>query len=159
MSASTPCRLSEQTHRLCKRAMSGEFGKEITANYCAIVDIPNYDELDPFVQYNACIEAIVKQAPIRLTEGELLSGSATFNKAREHEVPAALKDWEDQGKSIFRARSHLTPHYQKVIKQGIRGLEEEIAYSRQRNCSRPERLALAPAVSGCHPGENHPNRG
>ena len=139
--SATPRRLSELTHKLCRRAMSGEFGKEITANYCAIIDNPDYDSWDPFTQYNACIKAIVEQAPIRLTDGELLSGSATLNKAREHEVPAALKGWEDQSKSIFRARSHLTPHYQKVIKRGIRGLEDEIAYSRERNCSRPERLA------------------
>ena len=141
MSASMPRRLSKLTHLLCKRAMSGEFGKEITANYCAIVNDPDYDKMDRFSQYNACIKAVVEQAPIRLMDGELLSGSATLNKAREHEVPAALKDWEDQSQSIFRARSHLTPHYQKVIKRGIRGLEEEIAYSRERNCSRPERLA------------------
>ena len=136
-----PRRLSELTHKLCKRAMSGEFGKALTANYCAIVDDPDYEKLDPFRQYNVCIKAIVEQAPIRLTDGELLSGSATLNKAREHEVPAALKSWEDQSKSIFRARSHLTPHYQKVLKGGVCGLEEEIAYSRQRNCNRPERLA------------------
>lgn len=139
--SNTPHRLSELTHNLCKRAMSGEFGKEITANYCAIVDDPAYESWDPYTQYNACIKAIVEQAPIRLTEGELISGSATLNKAREHEVPAALKGWEDQSKSIFRSKSHLTPHYQKVIKRGVRGLEEEIAVSRQKNASRPERLA------------------
>ena len=141
MNAPAPRRLSDLTHALCQRALSGEFGKQITANYCAIIDDPDYDSWDPYTQYNACIRAIVEQAPIRLTDGELLSGSATLNKAREHEVPAALKGWEDQSKSIFRARSHLTPHYQKVIKRGVRGLEEEIAYSRERNCSRPERLA------------------
>jgi len=139
--SNTPNRLSVLTHKLCRRALSGEFGKEITANYCAIVDDPDYSKWDPYTQYNACIKAIVEQAPIRLTDGELLSGSATFNKAREHEVPAALKDWEDQSKSIFRSKSHLTPHYQKVIKRGVRGLEEEIAISRRKNASRPERLA------------------
>ena len=127
MKASVPRRLSQLTHDLCKRAMSGEFGKEIAANYCAIVDDPDYDKRDCYTQYNTCLQAIVEQAPIRLTDGELLSGSATLNKAREHEVPAALKSWKDPSKSIFRAKSHLTPHYQKVIKRGIRGLEEEIA--------------------------------
>lgn len=136
-----PRRLSELTHQLCKRAMSGEFGKEMAADYCAIVEDPCYESMDCFGQYNACIEAIVKQAPIRLLDGELISGSATFNKAREHEVPAALKDWEDRTRSIFRAKSHLTPHYQKIIKKGVRGLEEEIAYSRLKNAGRPERLA------------------
>lgn len=134
-------RLSAQTHELCRRALSGEFGKEMVGHYCAIVDIPDYEALDPYKQYNACIAAIVEQAPIRLLEGELFSGSATFNKAREHEVPAALKDWDDPTRSIFRSKSHLTPHYQKVIKRGVRGLEEEIAYSREKNRNRPERLA------------------
>ena len=115
----TPRRLSEQTHAFCRRAITGEFGKEIMNNYCAIVDVPNYDQLDPFTRYNICIEAIVKQAPVRLIDGELLSGSATLNKAREHEVPAALPAWEDRTQSIFRARSHLTPHYLKVIKRGL----------------------------------------
>lgn len=136
----TPRRLSQQTHALRDRAMSGEFGKEMRNHYCAIVDVPGYEAMDSFRQYNACIGAIVAQCPIRLLDGELISGSATFNKAREHEVPAALKG-ADPAISIFRAKSHLTPHYQKVIKRGIRGLEEEIALSRQKNANRPERLS------------------
>ena len=121
--------------------MSGEFGLEMQENFCAIVDDPNFENKDMYEQYNACIKAIVEQAPIRLIDGELLSGSATFQKARYHEVPAALKEWEDPSRRMYRSISHLTPHYQKVIRRGVRGLEAEIAESLEKNALRPERVA------------------
>ena len=120
-------RLCEQTHDFCKRAISGEFGKALANSYCAIVTDPAYPSMTRYEQYNACVKAIVEQAPIRLLDGELLSGSATFDLAREHKVPAATPD--NPRKALFGSKSHLTPHYQKVLKRGIRGLEEEIDHS------------------------------
>ena len=128
--SATPRRLTEQTHILCDRALSGEFGKALADSYCAVVSDPAYPTMSMAQRYNACIKAIVEQAPIRLIDGELLSGSATFDLSRSHKVPAAWKDTPT--KHIFNSKSHLTPHYQKVLKKGIRGLEEEIAASRKK---------------------------
>lgn len=131
MSASvTPQRLSPLTHALCDRALSGEFGKALASSYCAVITDPAYPSMTRIEQYNACIKAIVEQAPIRLIDGELLSGSATFDLSRSHKVPAAWM--ENPTKPVFHSKSHLTPHYQKILKRGIRGLEEEIAYSRSK---------------------------
>lgn len=138
----TPRRLSEETHALCDRALAGEFGKALANSYCAIVSDPAYWDMPRIEQYNVCIKAIVDQAPILLVDGELLSGSATFDLARSHKVPAA---WIDAPtKALFNSKSHLTPHYQKVLKRGIRGLEEEIARSYAKfNGKVPKRDKLA----------------
>lgn len=136
-----PCRLSEQTHTFCDRALSGEFGKAMSEHYCAIVDVPGYAELSPFKQVSHCIKAIVEQCPIRLTDGELLAGSATFDKARAHEIPAALKG-DDPTLRTFRSHSHLTPHFQKILKRGLRGLEAEIAASREVHTKKQDVDAL-----------------
>ena len=110
-----PIRLSQQTHTFCRRALSGEFGKALAGTPCAIVTDPDYPTMTRIEQYNACIKAIVEQAPIRLIDGELLGGSATFDLSRSHKVPAAWKD--EPSTPIFHSKSHLTPHYQKIIRQ------------------------------------------
>ena len=128
MSVTTfPKYLSKQTHDLCRRTLSGEFGKVMINHRCAVIDDPAYPSMSQIEQYNAGIKAIVEQAPIRLIDGELLSGSATLDLARSHEVPAVWK--ENPNKPIFHSKSHLTPHYQKILKKGIRGLEKEIDHS------------------------------
>lgn len=114
-------RLTEMTHALCRRALSGEFGKEMAEHYCATVDAAGFEFLSPWQQYNACLEAIVEQAPVRLVDGELLACSATLDKAREHQVPAALSGADPEAQ-LFKSQSHLTPHYHKVIRRGLRGL-------------------------------------
>ena len=139
MSTSTiPRRLSDTTHQLCDRAMSGEFGRKMTEHYSAVIESPSYLRLTKLERYNACIEAIVEQCPIWLIEGELLCGSATFDKAREHYVPAIRKDAPEE--DLFRSVSHLTPHYQKILRYGVTGLEREIAKSLEQNKFRPERV-------------------
>ena len=136
-------RLSDFTRDFCERSIKGEYGQALAKDFCAIVRDPDYAKKDLVSQYNACVKAIVEQAPIRLIEGELLSGSATFDLARDHKVPAALPEAPE--KYLFSSKSHLTPHYQKILKRGVRGLEEEIAASRKKFSvgmyPKPERLA------------------
>ena len=139
-------KLSDSTHALCKRALGGEFGKAMSAHYCAIVDSENYDKLSPWQQYNACLEAIVEQAPIRLVDGELLAGSATFDKAREHQVPAALAGTDPKAQ-LFKSQSHLTPHYHKVIRRGLAGLKTEITASLENHKLHPEKVAYLQELS------------
>lgn len=126
-------RLSDFTREFCTRSMTGQYGQALAKDFCAIVHDPDYAQKDIVSQYNTCIKAIVEQAPIRLIDGELLSGSATFDLARNHKVPAALSEAPD--KPLFQSKSHLTPHYQKILKRGVRGLEEEIAASRKKHSS------------------------
>ncbi len=124
-------RLSRFTRDFSERSLKGQYGQALANDYCALIDSEGYQELSPAQRYNRCLKAIVEQAPIRLIDGELLSGSATFELARNHKVPAAFADDPDRT-PLFHSKSHLTPHYQKILKRGIRGLEEEIAKSRVR---------------------------
>ena len=96
-----PRRLSEQTHILCRRALSGEFGKALANSLCAVITDPAYPSMTRVAKYNAGIKAIVEQSPIRLIDGELLSGSATFDMSRSHSVPAAWKDTPTRSPSWF----------------------------------------------------------
>ncbi len=125
-----PKRLSDGTHALAERAKSGEFGKAMAEHYCAFVDDPNYTNLSVRKQYNACIQAIVEQDVIRLTDGEWLAGSASFDKARNHTVPVCVNR-KDEQEIVFESHSHLTPYFQKVLLKGIHGIEEDIARSRE----------------------------
>lgn len=123
-----PKRLSEETRALAERAKRGEFGKEMAAHYCAYVDEAGYADMSVRQQYNACVKAIVEQDVIRLTDGEWLAGSASFDKARNHVMPVSL-DKNDPDATVFGSDSHLTPHYYKVVKKGIRAIEREIEES------------------------------
>ena len=129
--STTVHRLSDFTREFCERSLDGQYGRALAQDYCALVDPAGYHQLPPAKRYNRCLQAIVGQAPIRLIDGELLSGSATFDLARNHKVPAALRG-DPNREPLFHSKSHLTPHYQKILKRGIRGLEEEIAASRIR---------------------------
>ena len=140
MNKETKHRLSPQTHEFCARALRGEFGREMEKDFCAIVDDAQFAQKNAYEQYNTCLSAIVSQSPIRLIDGELLSGSATYQKARRHQVPVALKEWNDPERVMYRSVSHLTPHYQKILRRGLRGLEAEIAHSLEKNASRPDRV-------------------
>ncbi len=124
-------RLSDFTRAFCEKSLAGEYGRALANDYCALVDPEGYYDLTPAGRYNRCLKAIVEQAPIRLIDGELLSGSATFDLARSHKVPAAFVNDPDRV-GLIHSKSHLTPHYQKIIKRGVRGLEEEISKSRAR---------------------------
>ena len=123
-----PKRLSEETRALAERAKNGEFGKEMAAHYCAYVNDAEYEKLSLRQKYNACVRAIVEQDVIRLTDGEWLAGSASFDKARNHTVPVCV-DKENPEALVFHSDSHLTPHFYKVLKRGIRGIEEELEKS------------------------------
>ena len=129
--SNTVHRLSDFTRNFAAHSLDGQYGRALANDYCALIQREGYYDLSLAGRYNRCLKAIVEQAPIRLIDGELLSGSATFDLARNHKVPAAFSDDPDRT-PLIHSKSHLTPHYQKIIKRGVRGLEEEIAKSRIR---------------------------
>ena len=121
--SNTVKRLSDFTRTFAEQSLNGKYGRALAQDFCALVDPEGYQELSPVQRYNRCLQAIVEQAPIRLIDGELLSGSATFDLARNHKVPAALAN-DPKKTALFHSKSHLTPHYQKIIKRGVRWLLE-----------------------------------
>ena len=118
---SRPTRLLEKTRQLAERALAAEFGKALAASPAVEMnDMPDFQTKTPMEQYTLCTRRIAETAPIRLIT-PLLAGSATFDRAREHILPATLN-----GEVLFSSTSHLTPGFDRITKQGWIGLRNEI---------------------------------
>ena len=61
---------------------------------------------------------IAEEAPIRICEGERLSGAATLGMAIRHYIPAT-----HGGKSICSSISHLTVDFETVLKCGVNSIK------------------------------------
>ena len=123
-----PVRLSARTRALAQWAKNGEFGKEMESRCCAVLDDPDFLQKDVYERFVAALEAVVEQDPIRLTDGEWLAGSAAFNKARQSRFPIALAGRDPQ-EVFFWGADHLTPGFEKVLKEGLDSVEEELRAS------------------------------
>lgn len=116
-----PVRLSNQTRLFACRSLQGKYGDEaVSFDSVVLDDYPGFAELDAYDKYDVAIREITKNAPVRICDGELLSGSATLGHAIYHRVPAKYK-----GHAVFWSVSHLTLDFQKVLKVGINGIEKE----------------------------------
>ncbi len=117
-----PVRLSEETREFAWRSLHGQYGDEAWKNMdVSIEDIPGITELDAEEQYSHCIDAIVRNAPLRLIEEEKICGAATLGRAICHQVPVLYN-----GQVVFGSVSHLTLDFATVLKTGINGLAEKI---------------------------------
>ncbi len=125
-----PVRLSETTRRFAHDSLGRKYGKD-TLKCSAVVldDIPNFDSLSKIEKYDIAIMKIAKEAPIRICEGEKLSGAATLGKAISHSVPADYK-----GSRLCESQSHLTVDFETVLKHGVGYIREKArrAYEKYR---------------------------
>ena len=116
-----PVRLSEQTRFFAYESLKGKYGDEALANDSVCLDnIEGFAELDSYDKYDIAVREIAKKSPVRVCDGELLSGSATLGHAIFHRVPAKYK-----GNAVCWSVSHLTLDFQKVLKIGINGIEKQ----------------------------------
>lgn len=116
-----PQRLSEQTRTLAARALDAEFGLPLSVTPAVEMgDVLNFWKKQPMERYCLCVRRIVEQAPIRIIS-PLIAGSATFDRARAHALPAYYN-----GAHIFGSVSHLTPGFDRVLPIGFKGLREQI---------------------------------
>lgn len=123
-----PVRLSEQTRKFAYESMEHKYGrltKEVSA--VSMDDYEDFDEMTDLQKYDAMITEITAQAPIRICEGEKLSGAATLGMAIEHQIPATRK-----GNSVFMSVSHLTIDFETVLKKGIYGIREQAREALQK---------------------------
>ena len=110
-----PVRLSEATRRFAYESLHHKYGlqtKEVMG--VSLDDIEGFGNLSQQEQYDRAIERIAEEAPLRICEGELLSGAATMGYAIKHFVPACYG-----GKPVFYAVSHLTIDFETVLKKGV----------------------------------------
>lgn len=114
-----PVRLSEGTRKFAYDSLGRKYGLDtLKVKSVALDDVEGFDSLSPLSQYDLAIERITKEAPIRLCEGEKISGAATLGLAIEHVVPATYHQ-----EPVCASISHLTVDFETVLKYGIKHLE------------------------------------
>lgn len=118
-----PIRLSEKTRQFAYDSLNHKYGLDtdktpnVDLNY-----IKDYTKLSPLERYNIAIYEIVKNAPIRICDGELISGAATLSDAKNHELPAMHMDIQ---RDYFTGLSHLTTDFFEVLEIGMDGIRNK----------------------------------
>ena len=110
-----PVRLCDETRRFAEESLSRKYGlmtKETPA--VQLDDVPKFDSLTRYERYDLAISRIVSEAPLRICEGELVSGAATLGLAIEHCIPATRG-----GKRVYAGISHLTVDFETVLRFGV----------------------------------------
>lgn len=118
-----PIRLCEETRRFAYESLyEHTYGKDALRVPAVSLDgIENWDQLSELDRYDAAIEAIAERAPVRICNGERISGAATLGMAIRHLVPATYN-----GESVCQSVSHLTLDFPKVLRVGINGIRQEV---------------------------------
>ena len=139
-----PVRLNEDTRRFAYESLHYKYGMD-TQKVPAVCldDVENFGELSAIEKYDAAIARIAAEAPIRICEGERISGAATLGWAINHKVPASY-----DGNSVFDSISHLTLDFETVLKKGVDYIREtaEKAYSFHKGT---ERESFAKSCLNC----------
>ncbi len=118
-----PVRLSDVTRRFADESLHGKYGEDAKKTPAVSVDdIYGFDDMLDYDRYVYCIDAIVRKCPLRFVEGERLIGAATLGGAIRHVIPATRN-----GEYAFGSVSHVTLGFDRVLKIGVDGLEEELA--------------------------------
>ncbi len=140
-----PIRLSEETRKFAYESIyEHRYGLDTeSCNDVPIEDIENFETLPPLKQYDISILNIVLKAPLRICEGEKISGAATLGVAILHTVPATYK-----GKSFFSSISHLTTDFETILKIGYEGLREKIKNYKEK-CTDDFKLPFYESLLHC----------
>ncbi len=117
-----PARLSEKTRLFAYESLNHKYGQETWNTFAVSMDdYENFNQLTQLQKYDAVIEKIATIAPLRICEGEKISGAATLGKAITHNVPATF-----EGNDIFSSSvSHLTIDFETVIKKGVNKIQKQ----------------------------------
>lgn len=117
-----PIRLSDETRKFAFDSLNHKYGLETWSTPAVSMDdYKGFENLTPLKKYDAVIERISKTAPIRICEGEKISGSATLGMAISHNIPATFG-----GKPVFSSSiSHLTIDFETVLKKGVNYIQKQ----------------------------------
>jgi pyruvate-formate lyase len=114
-SADETRRLTPETRTLAMRAISGEYGRAIH-NVDFAVNPAEMEGLSPSAQYARAIALTAERAPLRITAGERVIGSATLLEGAHHATPACE----------FGSTSHTTIGFAVGLRIGYDGLRARI---------------------------------
>lgn len=113
-----PVRLSETTRRFAYDSLNRKYGLDTLKTMgVSLDDIENIDALSTMAKHDLAIWRIAEQAPIRICEGERISGAATLGLAIKHVIPATYNETH-----LFGSVSHLTVDFETVLKEGVNGI-------------------------------------
>lgn len=139
-----PIRLSEKTRAFAYESLNHKYGVDtLKTQAVALADVEGYASFSDLEKYDAAILRIAEKAPLRICEGERISGAATLGVAIRHLIPATFG-----GKSPFSSVSHLTVDFETVLKRGIYGIKADAvrAYEKHRGT---EREAFSKSCLNC----------
>ena len=120
-----PVRLSDRTRAFANDSLNYKYGLDTRkTNAVSLDDLEDYETMSQLERYDAAISKIVREAPVRICDGERISGAATLGAAIGHCVPAVY-----QGKAICSGISHLTIDFETVLKQGMNYIRRKVQRS------------------------------
>ena len=129
-----PVRLCEETRQFAWDSISHKYGHDTwKCDGVSMDDIEGFDSLSPIEKYDLAIRRIAETAPIRICEGEKISGAATLGISITHNVPATYR-----GEYLFGSVSHLTIDFETVLRYGVDHIryEAEAAFEKHRDTER-----------------------
>ena len=123
-----PIRLSESTRNFAYESLNHKYGLDTRKTDSVILDdVENMENMTDLERYDAAIEKIASDAPLRICEGERISGAATLGGGIRHAVPARYK-----GKYLFSSVSHLTVDFETVLKHGMVSIRKQAEESLEK---------------------------
>ncbi|MBQ8408512.1 MAG: hypothetical protein IJY39_06560 [Clostridia bacterium] len=126
-----PVRLTEKTRQFAYESLHFKYGKDTEKTPAITLDgIAGVESLTSLEKYDLAISEIAKSAPVRICDGELISGAATLGLAISHLIPATVG-----GKHIFPSISHLTVDFETVLKIGVNGIRKRVEESLKAHAS------------------------
>ena len=118
-----PVRLSEATRKFAKDSLDHKYGLDtLRVHSVSLEGVKDYDKMSALEKYNAGVIEIASKAPIRICDGELLSGAATLGAAIDHAFPAAA---DGEMRDYSTGVSHLTVDFSEVLAIGMDGIREK----------------------------------
>ena len=117
-----PIRLCEETRKFAFDSLNHKYGQDTWSMPAVPMDdYEGFENLTSLQKYDAAIECIAKKAPVRICDGEKISGAATLGLAIKHKIPATFHG--EQG--IFDSISHLTIDFETVLKKGVNYIQKQ----------------------------------
>ena len=139
-----PIRLSKQTRKFAYESLGRKYGLDtLKTDSISLDNIENFSVLSSIEKYDIAILKIAEEAPIRVCEGEKISGAATLGMAIHHRIPAT-----HAGESICSSISHLTVDFETVLKCGVNSIKRkaEASYKKYKGT---EKEAFAKSCLNC----------
>lgn len=131
-----PIRLSDKTREFAYESLNRKYGLDtLKVEAIPLDNINDFESLSAIEKYDLAILKIAEEAPIRICEGEKISGAATLGMAIHHCIPATFG-----GKSICGSISHLTVDFETVLKYGVNSIKKnaEVSYEKYRGTEKED---------------------